>query len=156
MRHLSGLLARSALLAFGAACATSSRATSHEPRPGGDTITRSQIEQRNFRTALEAVQALHANWLRTRGVDSFNSPTPIWVYLDESRVGGLDALRFITPRSVAVIRRYDGLQAAARWGLGHSQGVIHVETWAGVEPRGEEVSVRESPPSADSTKTPKP
>jgi hypothetical protein len=55
-----------------------------------------------------------------------------------------------------VIRRYDGLQAAARWGLGHSQGVIHVETWAGVEPRGEEVSVRESPPSADSTKTPKP
>jgi hypothetical protein len=135
-----------------AACASSSSSNprpARAPRPDGNTISRSQVEQRNFHSAFEAVQSLRANWLRPRGIDSFRSPTPIWVYLDNSRVGGLEALRWITVRSVSHIRRYDALQATARWGMGHGQGVIHVETLTGFEDREPPtgVTVSENPPT---------
>jgi hypothetical protein len=91
-------------------------------------ITREQLVEHNFNTAFDAVQALRSNWLRKRGEDSFRSPTQIWVYVDDVRMGGIESLRSIPRTGIEFIRYYDALTASARWGLDHGQGVIYVST----------------------------
>ena len=76
----------------------------------------------------DAVLALHSNWLRTRGSDSFTSPTQVQVYVDGTRYGGVESLRTLPVGSVNYIQHFDGLTASARWGLDHGQGVIFVST----------------------------
>lgn len=159
MHPSAAVLARIALAVLCTACASSGspRSPSAGPRPDGEVISRAQLEERNFSTALELVQSLRSNWLRTRGIDSFNSRTPIWVYLGNNRLGGLETLRYITPRSVAFLRRYDGVQATARWGMGHGQGAIYMESYSGFERREVAGTVQENPPPAsppDSTPAP--
>jgi hypothetical protein len=89
-----------------------------------NVITEQQIRAGYYSSAYEAVEALRANWLHARRPE----PTPVWVYVNANRAGGVEALRTILPRSVVCIRFYDGLTATARWGAGHGQGVIFVST----------------------------
>jgi hypothetical protein len=123
------------LVAFGflllaPACATRSAAGR---RVGADRnlITREQILEHRFNNAYEAVQALHSNWLATRGPDSFQNPSQVWVYLDNTRLGGVETLREIGSVNIGSIRYYDGVAATARWGLDHGSGVIFVTTRLG-------------------------
>jgi len=114
------------VLSLCAACLTS-RSTS---KPGSDRnlITREQIADSRFQTAYEAVESLHSNWLQPRGTDSFQKPSEVKVYLDNTMLGGTTSLREITTRTVSWIRFYDGVAAQGRWGVGHSAGVIFVST----------------------------
>ena len=117
------------------ACLTSRSAAT----PGSDRnlITREQIADSRFQTAYEAVEALHSNWLLTRGTDSFSNPSEVKVYLDNTMLGGTTTLRDITTRTVSWIRFYDGVTAQGRWGIGHSAGVIFVSTHTpGIDPPG--------------------
>lgn len=98
------------------------------PRPSSDLITRAQLRARMYPNLYEAVRALHSGWLRERGVDSFRGSTQIQVYLDGMRMGGTGTLRNLSARDVEYVRRYDGNDATARWGLGHGSGVIYVST----------------------------
>lgn len=98
------------------------------PRPSSDLITREQLRARVYPNLYEAVRALHSGWLRERGADSFRGSTQIQVYLDGMRLGGTGALRTLSARDVEFVRRYDGNDATARWGLGHGSGVIFVST----------------------------
>ena len=100
------------------------------PKPGADRnlITKEQIAVSRFQTAYEAVEALHSNWLQTRGTDSFQKPSEVKVYLDNTELGGTSTLRDITTRTVSWIRFYDALAAQSRWGVGHGAGVIFVST----------------------------
>jgi hypothetical protein len=91
-------------------------------------ITREQIQRHNFRNAYDAVVALHPNWLVTRGVDSLRNPSQVLVYADNSRMGGINELRFITSPEIAYIRYYSGTEASTRWGLNHGGGVIFVSS----------------------------
>ena len=91
-------------------------------------ITREELTARPFSSAYDAVESLHSNWLQTRGTDSFNSPSQIWVYLDGTRLGGIESLRTLTPSTITSIRRIDALEATSRWGINHGQGVILVST----------------------------
>ena len=124
-----GLLA----LQLGAACAgkAASSAAPGAPgaapaRPNRNVITQEQMVQQHFKNAYEAVQALHPNWLTTRGTDSFRSPSQVWVYLDDAKLGGVDQLTTIAPSTVGTIRHFNGVDASARWGLDHGAGVIQV------------------------------
>ena len=115
------------LCAPAAACAgrTSPKDSS---RVDGNVITQEQIIEHHFTNAYEAVEALHSNWFQTRGADSFRAPTQVQVYLDDTRLGGIETLRSIATAGVVFIRYYDGVTATARWGLDHGQGVIFVST----------------------------
>lgn len=115
------------MLTLASACAST---TSRASAAGSDRniLTYEQLREHQFRNALEAIEALRTNWLLTRGTDSFNSPTQVQVYVDDVRVGGIGMLRWITTPEIDYIRYYDGIAAAARWGLGHGQGVIFVAT----------------------------
>ena len=92
------------------------------------TITQEQILEHHFTNAYEAVEALHSNWLVSKVTDSFTSPSQIKVYVDNTFFGGTESLRTINPNNVRTIRYFDGVQATARWGMDHSQGVILVTT----------------------------
>ena len=118
-------------VALGAACAGRSKAdpAAGQPRANSsnlNVITQEQMVAQHFKNAYEAVQALHPNWLTTRGTDSFRSPSQVWVYLDDAKLGGVDQLSTIAPSTVGTIRHFNGVDASARWGLDHGAGVIQV------------------------------
>jgi hypothetical protein len=126
MRSAVGRLAVVSLIALAPAC--SARPPAERTRTDRNLITREQLAEHHFNNLFEAVQALRSNWLTTRGPDSFQRPGIVWVYLDDSRLGGIDHLRSIPPTNVRSVRYVDGIQASARWGLDHGQGVIQVFT----------------------------
>lgn len=116
-----------AVLVASAACGGAS--TRSRSRVDSSVLTGEQLEELHYQTVLEGVQALRANWLNQRGPDSFLAPSQIWVYLDNTRLGGVQTLGQISPRLVSTVRKLNGIDATARWGLGHSAGVIAVTTW---------------------------
>lgn len=93
-------------------------------RPSRDIIVQEQV--REFTDAYQAIQALHPTWLRARGPDSFRESSRVWVYIDNSRLGGVGTLSNVAAMNIAEIRFYDGLEASQRWGLGHGAGVISI------------------------------
>jgi len=114
----------------GAACASSGARSG--PRTDRTLITRQQIETGGYRTAYDAVLSLRSNWLQERGRDSFANPSIVLVYLDGTKMGGIDELKGIPAHSVESIKHHDGISASARWGLDHGQGVIEVKTRVGL------------------------
>lgn len=90
-------------------------------------ITSAQIQEGGFRTALEAVESLRRTWLVERP-DGLTTQREVQVYLDNSRLGGIQALRQISTNDIESIRYIDAATAINRWGVDHSQGVIMVVT----------------------------
>ena len=124
MRHIVRFAVLAAALAVGG-CVP--RLKTGETRDHG-TLTREQIAESHFNTAYDAVEALRSNWLRARGTDSFQTPSEVVVYLENTRLGGTETLREIAANTIVYIRFYDGVSATARWGIGHAAGVIYVST----------------------------
>jgi hypothetical protein len=109
-------------------------ATERGPRPDPRIITRDQMLERHFLTAMDAVQALKANWITPRGPDSFVVPSQLWVYFDNVRLGPASSLRSINTRDISYLQYFSGIEATARWGIGHGAGVILAASWPGGEP----------------------
>ncbi|MGH7459025.1 MAG: hypothetical protein ACREKN_08125 [Longimicrobiaceae bacterium] len=110
-----------ALSACAATGQTGSRSTS------GD-ITAADIQLTNAVTAHDLIRRLRPQWLRPRGLASINRSTPRMVYLDNLKVGGLDALRRISVSSVQRITFLDSREATQRFGTGHVNGAILIYT----------------------------
>lgn len=101
---------------------------SPSPRPDRTVITRAEFAGHQFETAYDAVYALRRNWLANREVDdTFTKASERQVYLDNARLGGLDQLREIRATEIVSITYVDGIQAHARWGMGHDAGVLVVK-----------------------------
>jgi hypothetical protein len=115
------------LLLLCGACASSQANPRH--RVDMSVLTQDDLVDHQYQSVLEAVQTLRSNWLNERGPDSFASPSHIWVYIDNTRVGDVQSLAAISTRYVSSIRKVNGIDATARWGIGHSAGVISVMTW---------------------------
>jgi hypothetical protein len=92
--------------------------------PNRNILTQAQLTKNRYATVYDAVEALRANWLQTRGPDSFQAPTQVRVYLDNTLLGGVQSLRDIVTTTIAFIRYVDGIDATGRWGLDHGAGVI--------------------------------
>ena len=117
------------LVAFAACAGAGARRGQEAVHENRDLLTHEQIEGHGFTNAYEAIEALRSNWLSTRGTDTIlGTPTEVVVYYDETRLGGVETLRWIAPMDIAYIRYFDGKEATARWGVGHGQGVIYVST----------------------------
>jgi len=124
-------------------------------RPTADLITHEQIDGVKTANLYDTIEALRSNWLRERipapvnrasatkdtsgkaqystDYDPSGRSVPganggIQVYIDGTRVGGLAELKNIRPADVYSIRRINGIDAQARYGIGHSAGVIYVST----------------------------
>lgn len=103
-----------------------------EPAPvrGSEVVTQEELGKVSASPTLyEALQALRPTWFR-------RSPTSlrpdkdgdVVVYLDQSRLGGAEALRTIRVDAVTLVRHYSASEAEARFGLGNVNGAIQVVT----------------------------
>src|SRR5262245_54511532 len=128
MRVRLGRLAEAALLVTALAGCAARRTGTSIPEGDRNEISQAQMQERRFTNVYDAVQSLRSNWLQKRGTDSFSKPGQIWVYMDGTKLGGLEALRSIAVTGVAFVRHFDGASATARWGLDHGQGVIFVSS----------------------------
>ncbi len=119
---------RPIVLVLLAACAPAKPQATRVP-PDRSIITQEEILEHKFETVYDAIQALRPIWLQTRGTNTLQgTSTQVQVYLDNNHLGGIATLSTINLASVVYIRHYDGVEATARWGLDHGQGVIYVST----------------------------
>ena len=102
-------------------------APSHAAR---NLITQADIERIQARTAYDAIERLHAEFLHVRGVSSFragSTPEPI-VYVDHFPEGTIASLRQIPATDIALIRLLRGWDASTKYGANHVGGVIEITT----------------------------
>lgn len=139
MRHTLALLV---LLTAGAALApVAARAQSGAQLPVSTTeaaprrahrsrsvITEDEIRARHDITAWDLIQSLHPGWLRMRGASSLSRDSPIVVYVNGMRMGGVQTLREVQASSVVQVRYYDGAEAQTVFGMDHGSGAIVVTT----------------------------
>jgi hypothetical protein len=101
------------LLAVTVACAGNS--TPGREHRDFSVLTHDEMESSHFQYAYDAVASMRSNWLNTHGTDSFVNPSRVLVYLDNTRLGGIETLRAISIAQVAFIKHYDSLEATQRW-----------------------------------------
>ena len=95
-------------------------------RPDPERLSQEEMLREHFTNVYDAVASLRSAWLNVRGTDSFMQPSQVWVYYDETRLGGVDEMRSVVVNSVASLRHYNGVDATVRWGVGHSAGAIQI------------------------------
>lgn len=96
-----------------------------------ERITYEELQSSDAQNAYELVQRLRPRWLQSRGSRSLTMSTGILVFLNDSRLGGLESLRQISKEGIASMRYLDAAQAIAELpGIGsqHAEAVIVVST----------------------------
>jgi hypothetical protein len=112
------LLFLSAIILIACASATGTKS----PRRSTNVITAEEIASSTARDALEVVDLLRPQWLRTRG-----GPYLPIVYLNNAKYGEIDALREIPAANVAEVRYLSANEATTLYGTGHIGGAIAVK-----------------------------
>jgi hypothetical protein len=119
------LAAGIAVVIFAAGCASSASSTrSTSPKADPDVITSSEISSQSFRDGYDVVQRLRPTWFtrksgasttRRMGTSPSSSATGagLLVYVDNSRFGGVDALKQLTAASIESMRFLDAATATA-------------------------------------------
>ncbi len=126
MQRLFSAVALLIVIGYGA-CAPNSR--SGEPNRRPDLISAEEVTALgSASTALDLVQTLRPNWLRTRGTVSFNQLSPIVVYVDRMRLGGPRLLSQVPATTVESISFLDAMAATRQFGTDHANGAILVAT----------------------------
>ena len=122
---MTKLVRRSSLLLLLAALAACSANAAGGRPTRSDMITVDDLRTASSANLYDAVRALRPNWMR---VVRAGNPTRVQVYLDNARIGGVEALRTLPMQGIAYLRWFDPIAASARWGLDHEQGAIVVST----------------------------
>lgn len=103
-----------------------------EPAPvrGSEVVTQQELGKVSASPTLyEALHALRPTWfLRSPTTLRPEREGDVVVYLDQSRLGGPEALRTIRVDAVTLVRHYSASEAEARFGLGSLNGAIQVVT----------------------------
>ena len=127
MSPLPRLLTRLALAVTVSGCAHGSAPGAQ--RAKADLITRAEMEQNEYASLYEVVQALRGRWLQGRGPTTIlGRQNEVQVMVDDMRMGGVSSLRSMTRDNVVTIAFVDPVAAAQRWGGSHAQGTIVVTT----------------------------
>ncbi|MEJ2186481.1 MAG: TonB-dependent receptor plug domain-containing protein [Gemmatimonadota bacterium] len=119
---------------FAVASLASGCATTQAGRPANaNVITQEEIQKTpGASTAYDVVRLLRPQFLYRRGVQSVRQPVDpsagILVYVDGSRVGGVDELKSIPSDDVEEIRWVNARDATTMYGTDHGYGVIAVTT----------------------------
>ncbi len=122
-----------ASLASLAACASASSTAADRPRRDSSVISSAEIATIQVSNALEVIERLRPNMLRSRGMVSINSNPSSYpvVYVDGQLMGELAVLRNLTPTAIREIRLLSANDATTRFGIGHPGGAIVVTTGTG-------------------------
>ena len=103
--------------------------TASTSRGRANVLTQEDIRRANITNVFDLVSTLRPRWMQTRGQDSFQRPSEVQVYVDNTRLtAGLNGLRDLASIGVSRIEFVGPIDASARWGLDHGQGAIVVTT----------------------------
>jgi len=119
-----------AALSLATACASSGAGRRQSQRGDANLITREQLLRTGASNADDAVRMLRPSFLRAHGNATMRDPggVPPVLYLDDTRLGGIEHLRDIDIEHVLEIRYVDAIEATTRFGQGHTGGAILVTT----------------------------
>lgn len=119
------LLVSTTCLVAGCASATTQ---GRSGRTSDTQLTRSELTTTNAGNLYDAIAKLRPQWLSSRGATSVTdaSPTGADVYMNGTFLGKADYLRDIRLQDVSSVTYWDAGQASARFGMGHSRGVIEI------------------------------
>lgn len=97
-------------------------------RANDTQLTRSELAATNAGNLYDAITKLRPQWLSSRGATSVTdaSPTGVDVYMNGTFLGKADYLRDVRLQDVSSVTYWDAGQASARFGMGHSRGVIEI------------------------------
>lgn len=113
------------------------------PKPSATLITADEIAKVSVTNGYEVVQKLRPAMLSQRQVASAHgqggvaADAPpikgtdvesgqVVVYMDGTRLGGLEQLRGITASTIATLRYFSASEAQLKWGSNHPGGAIEV------------------------------
>lgn len=97
------------------------------PSSDPDRITFDELRQASAQNAYQAIQQLRPNWFQVNSPSMANRMAgQVVVYVDGSRMGGVDFLRQVAASSVEHMQYMNATEASARFGLNHSGGAILV------------------------------
>lgn len=75
-------------------------------------LTQEELRASGATNLYDAIARLRPRWLQVRGARTFDTRTwPIYVYLNRSQLGGVEALRQIDVRSAYAVRYLTGTEA---------------------------------------------
>lgn len=119
---------RTILLAFAltlgvAGCASGGGGGSRPAGSSANRIVRAELEPLGQIDALQAVQRLRSRWVQSRAGVSAEPPV---LYVDGTRRGSADELRFIRVDEVEQMEYMSAGDATTRFGTGHTGGAILV------------------------------
>jgi len=116
--------------AFGLSFPVGGRGLKSEPAAGlprgRQALNASELARTGVNNAYEAIRLRRPEWLIERGTHIIGESAneTIEVYLDDVRMGGINALRDVDASVVHSMHFFDAGAATLRWGSGHSHGVI--------------------------------
>lgn len=136
-------LAVSLALCAAAACASSGSSGSQTTSPvtrdttaaastrgSRSLLTETDMMKSSARDALQMIQTLRPDWLRSRGAAASISGgvAEVVVYLNGQRFGGPEALSQFQPSALKEARFISASEATNRFGTGHNSGAILLRT----------------------------
>jgi len=122
------LLAATTVSACASSAAVSATQSAAATSGGRYVITEAELQAATERTLFELVQRQRPTFFRSRQVRSNTTPNPepVHVFVDGTRVEGIESLRLFTPQNVKEVRFYEPSEANVRFGTGHHGGLISV------------------------------
>jgi hypothetical protein len=99
-------------------------------RGSRNVLTEADLMKSTARDALQAIQILRPDWLRSRGSAASISGgvAEVVVYLNGQRFGGPEALSQFQPTALKEARYMSASEATNRFGTGHNSGAILIRT----------------------------
>ena len=111
-RRIPRLLAAALLLNAGAACARGSSASAEgTPRRDAKMVTESELAVATQLNLYDYVAAERPRWLRTASMSTF----PVIVFVEDSRLGGIQTLKTLTTGTVRMLRYYEASAAQQKF-----------------------------------------
>ena len=118
-------------LALVLGCASASGGGGTAQTGDRNVITAEEIASVPSANLYDLIEKLRPNMLRSRGPQSLGGTAPSEypdVYMDGRRYGDVSSLKSIVSSQVGRVRYYGSSEAAAKFGMINSSGVIEVTT----------------------------
>jgi len=111
-------------IAVSVSCASATQTGSQ--RRSRNVLTAEDIEGQSERNLYDLLARVRPNWIRPQGAVLVSGTSPVVVYVDNVRFGGVGVLSDIPVQEVEQVRFVDGTDATTRYGMNLDGGVIEV------------------------------
>ncbi|UCG87599.1 MAG: TonB-dependent receptor plug domain-containing protein [Gemmatimonadota bacterium] len=127
-RSATAFLAALAIGLTASCAATTQQGSSGRSR---NVLTAEDLQGQSERNLYDLLARMRPNWIRPQGAVLATGTTPVLVYVNNVRMGGVAVLADIRLDEVEQVRFVDAIDATTRYGMNTDGGVIEVTTKRG-------------------------